>query len=138
MNRPEAPRRALRASLLAGAAYDLALGLFILVLGPPVMTGLGSPIQGSTFLFRLAALPLFVLPVLYAVAARSPAVDAFRPAVLWARGGGGAFILALTAILHPGAAGVFTAIGLVDLGWAAIHALLWRTPPSAPADAKAR
>ncbi len=120
--------RALRTSLLAGAAYDLALGLFILVFGPRAMAGLGSPVTGSEFYFHLAALPLLVLPVLYAGAARSPAVDAFRPSVLWARGGGGAFVLILAALLRPVGAGVFVAVGAADLGWALVHAVLWRSP----------
>lgn len=128
MTAPGATRRALRGSLAAGAVYDLVLGLFILALGPAAMAAVGSPVPGSTFFFRLAALPLFVLPVLYVSAAHAPAVDAFRAPVLWARGGGGAFVLVLTALVRPGAAGVFLAVGAADLVWALVHALLWRAP----------
>jgi hypothetical protein len=122
-----APRRGLRGSLRAGAAYDLALALFIVTAGPATMARLGAPLSGDArFLFRLASLPLWILPALYLTAARSPNPDPFRPAVLWARLGGG-FILIAVALLdraHPLA--LFLAVGAADLLWGAIHALLWR------------
>lgn len=131
---PAAPsRRGLRASLVAGAVYDAALGLFILLAGPGAMAGLGHPLTGdSPFYFRLAALSLLLLPVLYLAAARSPGVDAFRAPVLWARGGGGAIVLILAAILRPAPAWLFVLLGTADLAFALVHAFLWRRPADAP------
>lgn len=127
------PRRGLRASLLAGAIYDAVLGLFILFAGPGVMAGLGHPLTGgSPFYFRLAALSLLLLPALYLAAARSPGVDAFRAPVLWARGGGGAIVLILVAILRPAPAWLFVTLGAADLAFALVHAVLWRRPADTP------
>jgi hypothetical protein len=127
----EAPeRKALRRSLVAGAVYDLVLGCFILVVGSRVMASLGHPVTGFEFYFTLAAAPLLLLAVLYAVAAVSRPIDVFRAPVLWARGGGGVIILLLTAVHRPGAAWLFFVIGAVDLLWAALHAALWRTARS--------
>lgn len=121
-----APRAALRTSLQAGALYDLAVGAVLLAAGERVFAALGFELRSDPFLLRLASLPLFVLPALYATAARSPHVDAFRPAVLAARGGGGLLILALTALYRPPAAPVYAAIGVIDAGWALLHFVLWK------------
>ena len=121
-------RRGLRISLAAGAAYDLALGGFILLAGKRVMAALGHPVPEPGFYYTLGALPLLILPVLYGSAARSSAIDAFRPAVLWARGGGGLLLLGLTQRLGPEPAWIFLTIGLLDIGWAVVHRVLWRAP----------
>jgi hypothetical protein len=123
------PRRALRISLLGGAVYDLVLGCLILVQGGRIMDALGAPVTGFSFYFALASTPLFILPVLYSVAAFSDPMDGFRAPVLWARGGGGLFIVLLVILHRPGAAWVFVLIGLADLGWAVLHASLWRSLP---------
>ena len=120
-----ANRRALRRSLGAGALYDLVLGLGILLAGPELGDALGAPVR-DPFHFHLAALPLLLLPALYGAAARAADPDPFRPAVLWARGGGGALLLAFTAAFRPEAPAVYVAIGALDLAWAALHAALWR------------
>ena len=121
-------RRGLRISLVAGAAYDVALGVFILLVGRRVMDALGHPVPEPGFYYMLGALPLLVLPVLYASAARSSAIDAFRPAVLWARGGGGLLLLGLTLRLEPEPAWIFFTVGIADVLWAGIHRLLWSAP----------
>lgn len=127
---PPAPaRRGLRRSLAAGAVYDAALGLFIVFAGPAAMAALGHPPAGTSFYFRLGALPLLLLPALYLAAARSPQIDAFRGPVLWARGGGGAILLLLVAALRPDPAWLFAAVAGVDLALAVVHALLWRSAP---------
>ena len=119
-------RRGLRISLLAGAAYDLILGFFVLILGRRVLEMMGHPLSEPEFYFSLATLPLFLLPVLYTIAAFSDSIAGFRPAVLWARAGGGLMIILLTGVHNPEAAWVFWCIGIIDLGWAGIHALMWR------------
>lgn len=111
--------------LRAGAAYDAALGLFILFAGRPVMAGLGHPVT-EPFLFLLAATPLLILPVLYWSAAAAGAPRSFRAPVVWARFGGGAFILALTLWYRPPGAAVFVAVALADFAWGAWHAAAWR------------
>lgn len=123
------PRRALRISLLGGAAYDLLLGCLVLFGGGPIMAALGHPVTGYAFYFALASAPLFVLPVLYGVAALSESPDGFRAPVLWARGGGGLLIVLLAILHRPGAAWLFVLIGGLDLGWAVLHAVLWRSRP---------
>jgi hypothetical protein len=114
----------LRRTLLAGAFYDLVLGAGTALAGPAILASLGAPVA-DRFLFTLALLPLFVLPVLYRAAARASDLAPFRLPVLWARAGGGGLILVLTLVLRPGAAGIYLAIAVVDLGWAALHAALW-------------
>jgi hypothetical protein len=121
-------RRGLRVSLVAGAGYDLFLGAFIFLAGRWAMEALGHPVGDPGFYFLLAGLPLLILPVLYMTAARSAAIGAFRPAVLWARGGGGLLIVLLTLWLRPGVAWLFFGIGLLDLAWALLHRTLWRSP----------
>jgi len=123
-----ASRRGLRRSLVAGAFYDAALGLFILIAGPGAMAALGHPVAGSSFFFRLAALPLLLLPWLYVAAARAEAIDLFRGSVLWVRGAGGLFVLLLAGFLRPAPLALFAAIGIVDLVFCALHALLWSAP----------
>lgn len=123
------PRRALRISLLGGAVYDLLLGCLILISGQGIMDALGSPVTGFPFYFALAAAPLFILPVLYSVAAFSDPIDGFRAPVLWARGGGGLFVILLVILHRPGAAWLFVLIGVMDLAWAVLHAVLWRSIP---------
>ena len=121
-----ADRKPLRQSLVVGAAYDLVLGVYILILGRPTLEALGHPVPEPGFYFLLAALPLLLLPALYLSAARSESLNAFRPAVLWARGGGGAIVLLLTLSLQPAVSWLFLAIGALDLGWAVLRRLLWR------------
>ena len=119
-------RTALRRSLMAGAVYDLCLGAFVLVLGPWMMARLNEPLDGpALYYFRLSALPLCVLPLVYFAAARSVHVDAFRLPVLGLRGLGGALVLA-SLVLGPRPAWLVLTIGLLDLAWAWLHAMLWR------------
>ena len=120
-------RPALRRTLLAGAVYDLVLGLFILFLGRTAMARLGHPLPDhAVFYFSLASLPLLVLPALSAAAARATDPDPFRPAVLWARGAGGALVLLLALTLRPEPLWLFLIVGTLDGVWACLHAALWR------------
>jgi hypothetical protein len=93
--------------------------------GPRVLVALGHPVPDPVYLFYLSALALFVLPVLYLTAARAAAVDPFRAPVLWARAGGGVFILLFTLLFPPPAAWVYFAVAAADLVWASAHAALW-------------
>ncbi|HET9232704.1 MAG TPA: hypothetical protein VFP10_01030 [Candidatus Eisenbacteria bacterium] len=98
----------------------------MLTLGPRTMTLLGEPLEGhALYFFRLSALPLCILPLVYMTASRSSHLDAFRGPVLGLRGLGGALVLASLA-LGPRPAWLVLAIGLVDLAWAALHAMLWK------------
>jgi hypothetical protein len=119
-------RGALRLTLVLGAAYDLALALFILTLGRRVLSALGHPVPEPGFYFTLATLPLLLFPVLYVAAAWAEDIDAFRAPVLWARAGGGLILLVFTVVLRPGAMWLFLLISLIDLVWAGLHAGLWR------------
>ena len=123
---PNPSLRPLRRSLLAGAAYDLALGLFIVLAGPRVFEWLGHPLGEAQFHFALGALPLFVLPVLYHGAARAGDTEPFRIPVLWARAGGGGLILLGVLLFQPPLAWIYVAVGLGDWAWAILHLGLWR------------
>ncbi len=119
-------RQALRQGLITGALYDLALGLFMLVAGPWTMNRLGEPLEGQAlYWFRLSALPLCVLPVVYLTAARSSHLDAFRTPVLALRGLGGGLVLA-SLLLGPRPAWLVLVIGVIDLSWAVLYVNLWR------------
>jgi hypothetical protein len=118
-------RRALRRSLYLGAVYDLLLGLFVLTAGARVLAALGQPLPDRLH-FHLALLPLVLLPALYVSAARATDPDPFRPAVLWARTGGGVLILLATALWRPEAVWIYASIGVGDLAWAGVHWGLWR------------
>ena len=96
------------------------------------MAALGHPVTGFEYHFLLGAMPLFVLPVLYAAAARSAAIDAFRAPVLWARGFGGGVLVVLPLVYRPEGGWIYMAIGAADLVWAAVHAALWRDGAPAP------
>jgi len=118
-------RRALRRSLIAGALYDLILGLFMLVAGSWTMSRLGEPLEGQAlYWFRLSALPLCILPVIYLTAARSSHLDAFRLPVLALRGLGGGLVLA-SLLLEPRPAWLVLVVGLLDVGWAFLYFILW-------------
>ena len=100
----------------------------MLTLGPRTMTLLGEPLEGQAlYFFRLSALPLCVLPLVYMTASRSSHLDAFRVPVLGLRGVGGALVLASLA-LGPRPVWLVLAIGFVDLAWAALYAVLWKRP----------
>ena len=119
-------RERLRLSLKLGAAYDLGLGLLILMAGGRILGSWGE--SPDPFLMRLAALPLLILPVLYWTAARTREIDDFKIPVLWARGFGGVCILVLALVFTPPHMTLYIAIGLLDGLWWGIHRLLWRVP----------
>lgn len=98
-----------------------------------MLTRLGAPLpDGTLFFFRLSALPLLLLPALYLSAAVAGDPGPFRPAVLWARGGGGAILIGLALIHIPQPLWLFLGLGAADLVWCAVHGLLWRARPSSP------
>ncbi|NNF08438.1 MAG: hypothetical protein HKN21_16880 [Candidatus Eisenbacteria bacterium] len=119
---------ALRRSLIFGAIYDLAVGLTILLWFPGLFLWLNLEPPEDRFLLYLSVLPLMVLPVLYWRAATTRDALRYRIPVLWARGGGGAMILALTLWLKPEGTWVYLSIGAIDIGWAFLHAVLYRRP----------
>ena len=124
---PPPARRGLRRSLAAGGVYDLALGIFILLAGRPVMAGLGHPVPDhAAFYFALGALPLLLLPALYVAASRAADLGPFRLPALWARAGGGGMLVFLSIAFRPEPIWIFLAIGILDGMWAALHAILWR------------
>jgi len=101
----------------------------MLIAGPWTMNRLGQPLEGpALYWFRLSALPLCILPVIYLTAARSPHLGAFRTPVLALRGLGGALVLA-SLFFGPRPAWLVLLIGVIDLGWAGLYWLLWRRPP---------
>ena len=119
-------RRALRRGLVAGAFYDLLLGAFMLLAGPWTMHRLGQLLEEpALYWFRLSALPLLILPLVYLTAARSRHIDAFRTPILALRGFGGGLVLA-SLFLGPRPAWLVLVIGLLDLGWALLYFVLWR------------
>jgi hypothetical protein len=118
--------RGLRVSLLAGAAYDLALGAFVLVWGERIMDGLGHPLGVSRPFFLMASLPLFLLPAVYVGAAAARDTLPFRLPVLWARGGGGVGLFLLTVLGKPPVPWLFLGFAVLDVGWALLHLALWR------------
>jgi hypothetical protein len=123
----------LRRSLIAGAAYDVVLAAFILLAGDDALARLGAPLPaGALFFFRLAALPLLLLPALYLAAAVAGDPGSFKAAVLWARGGGGAILIGLALLHRPQPLWLFLGVGVADLAWCAVHGLLWRARPKHP------
>jgi hypothetical protein len=110
---------------MAGAVYDVALGLFILFGGTWMFGALGHPRPEPVYLLYLATLPLFLLPALYVAAARAAEVDAFRVPVLWARGGGGWLVILLALLFPPPGAWIYVAVGVGDLVWLVVHLALW-------------
>jgi len=127
-------RSGLRRSLIAGAVYDLALALFIVFAGEGTVARLGAPLPaGTLFFFRLAALPLLLLPALYLAAAAAANPGPLMAAVLWARGGGGAILIGLALLHRPQPLWLFLGVGAADLAWCAVHGLLWRARPKHPA-----
>jgi hypothetical protein len=127
-------RSGLRRSLIAGAVYDVALALFIVFAGEGAVARLGAPLPaGALFFFRLAALPLLLLPALYLAAAAAGDPGPFKAAVLWARGGGGAILIGLALLHRPEPLWLFLGVGVADLAWWAVHGLLWRIRPATSA-----
>jgi hypothetical protein len=119
-------RRALRRSLVLGALYDLLLGAFMLVAGPWTLHRLGQSLENpALYWFRISALPLFLLPLVYLTAARSRHIDSFRTPIIALRGLGGALVLA-SLLLGPRPAWLVLVIGVLDLGWALLYFVLWR------------
>ena len=128
MSAPRA-RSAARLSLAlrAGALYDWALALIILVAHPAVFRLFRTPPPADLYHFRMNALALVLLGFLYWETARDPIgrVWAVRLAVL-IRFVGGALLLLLTILHQPPGANTFIAFGLLDFAWGALLLALLR------------
>jgi len=62
----------LRRTLLASVVYDLAALVLLLWMPGWLLDLFSHPVPAEPFLFRLSALPLAMMPVVYAMAARDP------------------------------------------------------------------
>lgn len=124
MNRPAAPAySSLATSLRLGAVYDWLLGAAIIAAPPALFSALRFPPPADLFLFRLAALPLLLFPFVYLHAVRHPTSGApgVRLSILL-RALGGTILGLLTLAHRPPGAGVYLAIAVIDIAWAALHA----------------
>ena len=111
----------LRRTLWAGAAYDVALGLFILFGSPAAFRALGYTGAPDSPFYSLSTLPLFVLPLVYVAAARARDTREFRLPVLGARLLGGLLVIGWVLWQRPEAPAVYVTIGVVDWVWAGLH-----------------
>lgn len=120
------PFRALSATLVGGAAYDVAFAVWMLLSPESIGTTFGLPLPGELFYTRLIALFLLILAAVYLVAARRPGES--RELVRIAIVGRllGFATLALSTTGAPHLAGLW-APAAGDLGFAAAHAVTgWR------------
>lgn len=113
--------------LRASAVYDL-LALALLLWMPDFLFALFShPRPQDAFLFRLAALPLWMCPVVYWRAGGDPRADSpLVGASIALRVIGAAGIAALVLWHRPAGAGAYWSFVAADLGWAAGAELLRR------------
>jgi hypothetical protein len=118
-------QRALTAVLSISALYDWTAFGLLTVMPPWLLALFDHPVPRDPFLFRLAALPLLLLPLVYLAAARwgvacPPLV---RLAVLL-RVVGALGIAVLTVTHRPDGAAAYWFFVLGDLGWAGLYWLL--------------
>ena len=121
--------RALPLVLRLSAAYDLIAAALLLWMPAWLLALWHHPVPSDPFLFRLAALPLLLLPPVYLTAAATAAErpDLVRLCVL-IRGLGGAVILLLVLWQRPGVPGPYLFFAIVDWLWAGAYAAAGRTP----------
>jgi hypothetical protein len=117
----------LRASLVAGAAYDLAFAVLMVAAPafPARLFGLPLPPlpRGAFYLWILATL-LAMLAMLYLAAAHDP--RRYSAIIVVAIGGRtlGALAFLLAAFLGPDLAGLLP-LAAADLAFGAVHAVAW-------------
>ena len=116
----EAP--ALSNALRLSAVYDLVGAVLIVWMPAWLLDAFSHPLPAEPFLFRLSALPLFLMPVIYLMAAAAPIAQphmtraSFRVRVL-----GGLAILLLVFWQQPAVATPYVLFGVGDLLWAVIY-----------------
>lgn len=109
----------LRNLLLASAAYDLVALALLWSMPGFLFEFFSHPIPTDAFLFRLAALPLWMMPPLYVMAARAESARALvvRACVVL-RVVGGLGIAGLVIVHAPAGAGAYWSFAAGDLVWA--------------------
>ncbi len=124
---PALPARRLSSVLRLSAAYDL-LAFALLIWMPPWLLSLWRhPLPAEPFLFRLAALPLLMLPLVYLSAAIDPGrhPELVRLSIAL-RLVGGVAIGVLVTWQRPVAPGPYVCFALGDLAWAGLYVLTAR------------
>ncbi len=113
----------LAVSLVASAAYDW-LGFLLLWTMPGWLFRLfAHPVPSDAFLFRLAALPLLLLPLVYLSAARMGSACPILVRLSIALRVVGALSIALLVLWHrPEGWGAYVCFAAGDLVWAALYA----------------
>lgn len=105
--------------LKASALFDWAALVLLLWMPDALLSFFDHPRPAEPFLFRLAALPLWMAPFVYWKAAshpRSPLVEAS----VTLRGVGAAGIAALLLLHRPEGAAAYWSFVVADLLWAAL------------------
>lgn len=111
----------LRRTLWASVIYDLSAFVLLLWMPAWLLELFSHPVPAEPFLFRLAALPLVLLPLIYAMAARDPVerwmltVASFRLR-LW----GGVTIAAVVAWQKPEVPAPYLVFAIGDWVWAGL------------------
>lgn len=123
----------LRASILAGIAYDWLAAALIAASPPPAFRVLGISLPCEPFHFRFAALLLVILPFFYLLAWRDPVrYSGVVGAMVVARLAG--FLFLAGHVLLAGAAAAYAGFALADLAFAAVHVALARRAGLSRAD----
>jgi hypothetical protein len=120
MSRNARDRRGLGLVLRLGAAWDWVLALAILSASPRVMEFLRFPPPADLFLFRVAAMPPLLFPLVYLVAAADPERRSWAVRLSVALRLAGGLVLGALALLHRPAGGhVYLGTAVADLCWGA-------------------
>ncbi|HVS01523.1 MAG TPA: hypothetical protein VMT16_02045 [Thermoanaerobaculia bacterium] len=116
--------RLLRASLVAGALYDLAFAAVMLL--APELPGrwLALPLPGEDFYLWLMAILLTMLALLYLKAAQDPRRYSAVIVLAIAGRAAGGVAFALAARQRPDLAGLWP-LAAADLGFAVLHGWFW-------------
>lgn len=116
-------RAALVRALVASVAWDLASLSLLLAMPAWLLALFAHPRPEDPFLFRLAALPLLMAPVVYLMAAREGRPDSpLVTASVGLRVVGAAGIVGLLLWHRPAGALAYWTFALADLGWAGLIA----------------
>ncbi len=120
---------ALRIALYSSVAYDWAALVLLMAMPAWLFRVLGHPVPLEPFLFRMSALPLAVLPVVYLMAAKDPQrhPDLVR-ASIWLRVVGALSIAVVVAWQRPPAPLAYVLFVAGDLVWAAVYRWCNRGP----------
>lgn len=115
-------RAYLQATMLAGAAYDLAFGLAILLMPHRLAGSLGLPMPADELYLRFISVFLLGLALVYLLAAAD--LERFRP-VIWLavaiRLMG--FVFMASAVMFFMRPAIFLLLAAGDLGFAVAHAV---------------